>query len=74
MFRNEEEAARCWCPFARVEKGNRIYEDHEDLDRCATIIPAGCECISIECMAWRWHDERDGLGYCALIGKPGPRA
>lgn len=26
-------------------------------------------CIVSECMAWRWHDEINKMGYCGLVYK-----
>lgn len=47
MLRTEEEAKKCWCPFARYT-----------LEQDAVVSPA--HCIASECMAWRadWVKER----------------
>jgi hypothetical protein len=67
MIRSPGVAKTLWCPFARVEEGNRIYEDYDD-SRAGTAWLLGCECIAEMCMAWRWVD--DNRGYCGLVSKP----
>ena len=74
----EEEARKCWCPFARLtgtdnqDSGNRLGKEWGSVF-----------CIASECMAWRWIID-DGMineaghgrtsapeyGYCGLAGKP----
>lgn len=75
-MRVTEAAARGkWCPFVRIDGGNRIYNmksdgfDHEHLFY---------HCIGSECMAWRHFElshmhggaEMAPHGYCGLAGRP----
>lgn len=69
MLRTEEEARKCWCPFARYGAGecavNRdIQSDH---------FGSGNKCIASECMAWRWKVENPAatVGFCGLAGQLG---
>ena len=85
MFRTEEEARKCWCPFAL---GSETFDWDDFMGVTATNritygIHSKCKCIASECMAWRWVID-DGMineaghgrtsapeyGYCGLAGKP----
>lgn len=66
MFKTEDEAKGCWCPFIRVEGSNAFYENGK------AIRP---KCIGSECMMWRravnFNDpEPIEKFYCGLGGKP----
>jgi len=55
MLRTEEEAKKCWCPFARYTsvRGQGINRWVDDGDQASNPMPA--RCIASECMAWRWQ-------------------
>ena len=61
----EEEARKCWCPFARFSYPAETYRPRPDLGEgmaeCLSAAAIGnrphdtnCSCIASECMAWRW--------------------
>lgn len=86
MMKTEEEARKCWCPFARGIQdngGNRLAyggAGAEDAgDDCADQYGAETAdmypCIASECMAWRWSDaETKQETECVydVDGKEGP--
>lgn len=71
MLRTEEEARKCWCPFARVcatqtdsaESAahvgyNRVYvaaDGPANFEEPTSRNPMVARCIASECMAWRWQ-------------------
>jgi hypothetical protein len=71
MLRTEEEARKCWCPFARVGSEttgagglNRDYQ---------TGSVGKADCIASECMAWRWEPDspkpiEQHRGFCGVAG------
>lgn len=55
MLRTEEEARKCWCPFARTPfvldgQGGSIPANRYGSGDAAS----NAQCIASECMAWRW--------------------
>ncbi|MEJ0026038.1 MAG: hypothetical protein WDN01_08435 [Rhizomicrobium sp.] len=50
MYLSEEEAKERWCPFARVEGSNRMFNTLSDGFKDS---PAPYHCIAGECLAWR---------------------
>jgi hypothetical protein len=72
----ETEAAKRWCPFARVSMpsnaaGNRVSSFHKSIASTAgdrdhyAQQEADCNCIASRCMAWRAHGiaaQRDATG------------
>lgn len=56
MLRTEEEARKCWCPFARYTsvRGQGINRWTDDGD--TNLSPNATKCIASECMAWRWEN------------------
>lgn len=79
----EAEAAKRWCPFARVAAFDpdkvRAQALAQSYNRTAVVgfdskIPEAANCIGSKCMMWQWfaapHD-KDRRGICGLIAKPG---
>lgn len=71
MLRTEEEAKKCWCPFARVptfdvhDIGGAAAASSNRSDMSTQ--PGFAPCLASECMAWRPVDAR---GFCGLAGRP----
>ncbi len=66
----EEDAAKRWCPFARVSVTNSY--GHAGVNRGRDPIMEEAHCISSSCMAWRWLDNHGNapvLGFCGLAGQ-----
>lgn len=63
----EEDARRCWCPFARsyttTEEGDPVT-----FNRTWQGVPKATNCLGSQCMAWRWHGP--SVGTCGLAGSP----
>ena len=68
----EEEAHRCWCPFARIlsgtESGGKAHVaqgksalNRLDLAPGTVTLPAAAVCVGSRYMAWRW-DGRKNIG------------
>lgn len=67
----EAQAAKRWCPFARVPdvlpEGNGIAATNRHAgektgkDGLPRILRANAMCISVQCMAWRWAEDPDGI-------------
>lgn len=53
MLRTEEEARKCWCPFARTLEGEP--PGAAGVNRSGPA--ASYNCIASECMAWRVRDD-----------------
>ncbi len=69
MLLTEEQARLKWCPYTRVgEQASGAAENRPD---------GSFNCITSQCMAWRWHDDEDygepgdRRGYCGAFGKAG---
>ena len=85
-MKTEEEARKCWCPFARQwsmgvdQMGSGGWNRHMPNTGTDDKAPYGCKCIASECMAWRVgiYKLGDGpsprpsvaYGYCGLAGNP----
>lgn len=85
-MKTEDDACKCWCPFARVtavlENGQTVAQPHNRIvGTKARYIksPEAATCIASECMAWRFAVVQSGpqsapghphVGYCGLAGKP----
>lgn len=77
MLTSENESHTMWCPFVRVDGGNRINNSLTDGFENS---PAPFHCIGKRCMAWReLHSSHikagaekalQGHGYCGLSGRP----
>jgi len=85
MLRTEDDAKRCWCPYARenmivgFDGGRRSHIGNRN-----TTDQTYAKCIATNCMAWRWsyqftHMETGKgthydpkLGYCGLAGSVQP--
>lgn len=76
----EQEAAKKWCPFARVATpvtayptghvitaiaSNRASKTAKDAKLEAEVCPESARCIGSRCMAWRWGT-RDRDGYIRI--------
>lgn len=72
MLRTEEEAKKCWCPFARAVRSGggsmtSANRDGRSLDPRAL-------CLASECMAWRkdqdseYDSHGNVRGFCGLAG------
>ena len=70
MLRTEEEAKKCWCPFARVSCADGEAVGNHAANRFATAFSEGHErtrCIASECMACRWGEwELAGTGEVSM--------
>jgi len=53
-MKTEEEARKCWCPFARSDSapGGSYNRDYQGGGGKL------CMCIASGCMAWRWGNEQ----------------
>lgn len=51
MLRTEEEARKCWCPFARIA----VTDGQTGATHVVNRGLADPGCIASECMAWRWQ-------------------
>lgn len=49
-MKTEEEARKCWCPFARWGTGHDANSGNRHGDEWGHVF-----CIASECMAWRWE-------------------
>lgn len=68
MTHTEEEAHKCWCPFARVTDGLRDGGNrYPQLDDRTT--GAFAACIGSSCMAWRWEPLKADDAFAAAIIK-----
>jgi hypothetical protein len=75
MIRTEEEARKCWCPFARpamphnspFQPGNRMPDMGGD-GYTSKLSPSN-SCIASECLAWRWAVTDTQSGW--VVTRPG---
>jgi hypothetical protein len=77
MLTSESDARLKWCPFTRVEGGNRLNNTLNDGFENA---PAPFHCVAGKCMFWREMHYSHlkagaakslvGHGYCGAAGKP----
>lgn len=71
MTHTEEEAKKCWCPFARAAEQSRLSASDPMVPVAAVnrgsdaIMSRGmnpssphCLCIASECMAWEWAEPK----------------
>lgn len=82
-MKTEEQARKCWCPFALTFGRLTHYRESEPVGVSYGPQNRGtamggkldtCLCIASECMAWRWAKRSEtappALGYCGLAVKP----
>ncbi len=76
MLMSEKVVRTKWCPFVRVDNGNRLYNTMSDGVANADKM---YHCIGADCMGWRqFHlshlkGSEEGVtahGYCGYAGKP----
>ncbi len=74
MILIEQEARQKWCPFAMTAGS---YGDElagigiTTFNRSASgRTDRNCMCLGSDCMAWRWHDERNETGFCGIARRP----
>ena len=74
MIVTDQEARQKWCPFAMAAGS---YEDKPAGTGITTFnrsdsghADKNCMCLGSDCMAWRWHDERNKTGFCGVARRP----
>ncbi|HZP75478.1 MAG TPA: hypothetical protein VFB45_04995 [Pseudolabrys sp.] len=76
MLTNETTARSKWCPFVRIDNGNRFYNTMTDGFVNTNKL---YHCLGSECMGWReFHmshvkgneDASEQHGYCGFAGRP----
>ena len=80
MLVTEQEAAKKWCPFARVvidgcaegdvPPHNRMFSEKSEALEGNHVPPWSC-CIGSRCMAWQWVELRSGKqrGVCGMMAR-----
>jgi hypothetical protein len=65
----EDEAKTKWCPEARAVAIGPTGRAAANRNEFGEIYTAH-KCLGSACMAWRWLDEDDRIGYCGKAGVP----
>ena len=69
MAVTEKQAARMWCPMARVHTGTQhsvSAANRNLLERDGGL----SNCFGPLCMAWRWSNNHRIVGFCGAFGDP----
>lgn len=63
MLMDTKNAKSCLCPFTLAANPKALQKAGYDVNFYQ-------KCIGEKCMAWRFVDAHENLGYCGLAGKP----